>query len=220
VKVLLVEDEERIASFVVKGLAGSGYDVEHVETGAAAICRASAADVVVLDLGLPDMDGLEALRRMREDGVDTQVIVLTARGRLRDRVEGLEEGADDYLAKPFAFAELLARIRARLRAREGARSSLRVEGIEMNVLKRRVVVDGRRVELSGREFQLLEAFLRAPNQVLSRPQLLARVWELEFDPRSNIVEVYVRSLRRKVGRDRIQTVRGGYRLLDDDLQRT
>jgi len=215
-KVLVVEDEARIASFVTKGLEAAGYETEHVETGAAAVERASNADVIVLDLGLPDIDGIEVLERIRADGLDAQVIVLTARAELDDRVEGLERGADDYLVKPFAFEELLARIRARVRSLEEVeRRHLRFDGIRMDLLDRRVSIDGRLVDLSARQFEVLEVLVRAGGEVLSREQLLERVWGLAFDPGTNVVDVYIGYLRRKIGSERIQTVRTrGYRLVD------
>jgi DNA-binding response OmpR family regulator len=214
-KVLVVEDEAKIASFIVKGLAAAGYDAEHVTTGAAALERAAAADVMVLDLGLPDLDGIGVIERLRGDGVDTQIIVLTARAELADRVTGLEHGADDYLVKPFAFEELLARIRARVRAIElVARRHLFVDGIRMDLLERKVSVDGRPVGLPARQFELLEVFLRAPGELLTREWLLAQVWGLAFDPGTNVVDVYVGYLRKKIGPTRIETVRnGGYRLV-------
>jgi DNA-binding response OmpR family regulator len=215
-KVLIVEDEAKIASFIVKGLEGAGYETEHVVTGAEAIERAPDVDVIVLDLGLPDVDGIDVLGRVREMDLETQVIVLTARAELADRVHGLEHGADDYLVKPFAFEELLARIRARVRALEQVeRRHLSADGIRMDLLDRKVSVDGRVVELPARQFELLEVFLRAPGAILGRDQLLERVWGLPFDPGTNVVDVYVGYLRRKIGSDRIETVRNrGYRLVD------
>lgn len=221
-KVLVVEDEEKIASFIVKGLGGVGYETEHVATGAEAIRRAPDADVIVLDLGLPDLDGIDVIRRIREQDLETQVIVLTARAELADRVHGLEHGADDYLVKPFAFEELLARIRARVWSIEQVeRRHLSVDGIRMDLLNRKVSVEGRRVELSSRQFELLEVFLRSGGAVLTREQLLEQVWGLAFDPGTNVVDVYVGYLRRKIGSDRIETVRNrGYRLREDrDAQR-
>ena len=213
-KVLVVEDEEKIASFVVKGLAAAGYEAEHVATGTEAIERAHEADVMVLDLGLPDVDGIDVIRKIRERDLETQVIVLTARAELGDRVQGLELGADDYLVKPFAFEELLARIRARVRTIEQVeRRHLHADGIRMDLLERTVSVDGRRVDLSTRQFELLEVFLRAGNGVLTRERILDQVWGLSFDPGTNIVDVYVGYLRRKIGQHRIETVRNqGYRL--------
>jgi DNA-binding response OmpR family regulator len=221
-KVLVVEDEEKIASFIVKGLGGVGYETEHVATGAEAIQRAPDADVIVLDLGLPDLDGIDVIRRIREQDLGTQVIVLTARAELADRVHGLEHGADDYLVKPFAFEELLARIRARVRSIEQVeRRHLSVDGIRMDLLNRKVSVEGRPVDLSSRQFELLEVFLRSGGAILTREQLLEQVWGLAFDPGTNVVDVYVGYLRRKIGPDRIETVRHrGYRLREDrDAQR-
>jgi DNA-binding response OmpR family regulator len=214
VKVLVVEDEGKIASFIVKGLSSAGYETEHVTTGGEAVERAADADVMVLDLGLPDTDGLDVIRAIRERDLETQVIVLTARAELTDRVLGLELGADDYLVKPFAFEELLARIRARVRTLEQVeRRHLAFDGIRMDLLERNVSVGGRRVELPARQFELLEVFLRAPGEVLDREQLLEQVWGLAFDPGTNIVDVYVGYLRRKIGAARIETVRNhGYRL--------
>jgi DNA-binding response OmpR family regulator len=213
-KVLVVEDEEKIASFIVKGLSGAGYETERVATGAEAIVRAADADVMVLDLGLPDLDGIDVLSRIREQDLETQVIVLTARAELTDRVHGLERGADDYLVKPFAFEELLARIRARVRSLEQVeRRHLNADGIRMDLLERKVSVDGRQVDLSARQFDLLEVFLRSGGEVLTRDRLLEQVWGLDFDPGTNIVDVYVGYLRRKIGAQRIETVRNrGYRL--------
>jgi DNA-binding response OmpR family regulator len=210
-KVLVVEDEKKIASFIVKGLGGVGYETEHVSTGTEA--RAPDADVIVLDLGLPDLDGIDVIRRIREQDLETQVIVLTARAELADRVQGLEHGADDYLVKPFAFEELLARIRARVRSIEQVeRRHLSVDGIRMDLIDRKVSVEGRRVDLSARQFELLEVFLRSDGAILTREQLLEQVWGLPFDPGTNVVDVYVGYLRRNIGADRIETVRNrGYR---------
>jgi len=218
-RLLLVEDEDRIASFVQKGLAAHGYTVERVATGAQASTRASSRefDLLILDLGLPDADGRDVLRGWRDRGVETPVLILSARGEVRDRVEGLELGADDYLTKPFAFDELLARVRARLRPQTAAdATTVRFRDIELDLRTRRVTVGERTVDLAPREFALLETFLRNPGQVLSREQLLSRVWGYDFDPQSNLVDVYVGYLRKKVGEELIQTVRGvGYRLAPD-----
>jgi DNA-binding response OmpR family regulator len=214
-KILLVEDEERIVSFLGKGLSKHGYEVEAASSGRQALDRARSADVVILDLGLPDMDGLDVLSAMRAADVDAQVIVLTARDGVGDRVEGLERGADDYLAKPFAFEELVARVGARVRTRQGeTRRILHHGDVRMELLTRVVTVGERVVALTAREFAVLEAFLGEPATVMSRAMLLSRVWGIDFDPRSNLVEVYVRTLRRKLGGDRIETVKGqGYRLV-------
>jgi DNA-binding response OmpR family regulator len=219
VNLLVVEDEERIASFLAKGLRAHGYNVEWVSSGREALQRVTQADIslVILDLGLPDLDGLEVLEGLRERGATVPVLVLSARGRVDDRVKGLNLGADDYLAKPFAFEELLARVRANLRPRATVSPGvLRVGGICVDALRREVTVDGRPVHLSGREFSLLKAFVGHPLQVLSRQELLSMAWGMNFDPRTNLVDVYVGYLRRKLGEPAIETVRGaGYCLRVD-----
>jgi DNA-binding response OmpR family regulator len=218
-RLLLVEDEDRIASFVQKGMSAHGFTVECVATGSEAVVRAASRefDLMILDLGLPDMDGLDVLRAWRDRGLGVPVVILTARGDVRDRVHGLELGADDYLTKPFAFDELLARVRTRLRPRPGGEATVvQFRDIELDLRTRRVTVAGRNVELSPREFSLLDAFLRNPGQVLSREQLLSRVWGYDFDPQSNLVDVYVGYLRRKLGEGYIDTVRrAGYRMIDE-----
>lgn len=214
--ILIVEDEERISSFVEKGLRAAGFSTRVVSTGADAVDFAitGSFDLMILDIGLPDFDGFEVLSRLRSGGSDLPVIVLTARDSRHDTVAGLEGGANDYMAKPFGFDELLARVRLRLRdASHAGGSTLEHAGLSLDTKTRRAVVDGRRVELSAREFGLAEEFLRHPDQVLSREQLLSRVWGFDFDPGSNVVDVYVRYLRAKFGAERIETVRGmGYRL--------
>jgi DNA-binding response OmpR family regulator len=213
-KLLVVEDEERIASFLVKGLSGAGYRVDRVATGADALVRSrdSDLDLVILDLGLSDMDGFDVLRHLRGEARDLPVIILTARGQLEDRVEGFELGADDYLTKPFAFEELVARVRARLRSRNGDPYALEVGSVRLDLRRRRVEIGGEQIDLTEREAELLETFLRRPNEVLSREELLSSVWGINFDPGTNIVDVYVGYLRRKVGEERIETVRNmGYR---------
>jgi DNA-binding response OmpR family regulator len=216
VKLLVVEDEERIASFLDKGLTAHGYSVEWASTGAEALQLGTDPDValVILDLKLPDLDGLEVLAGLREQGVTVPVLILSARAQVADRVRGLDLGADDYLAKPFVFDELLARVRARLRSRPAAAvGTSRAGDISLDVLTREATVAGRRVSLSEREFSLLRAFVGHPRQVLSRRELLALAWGMEFDPRTNLVDVYVGYLRRKIGEPMIETVRGaGYRL--------
>ena len=214
--ILIVEDEERISSFVEKGLRAAGFSSRVVATGLDAVEFAitGSFDLMVLDIGLPDIDGFEVLRRLRASGSQLPVIVLTARDSRADTVAGLEGGANDYMAKPFGFDELLARVRLRLRdASHLGGSTISHEGLSLDTRTRRASVDGRQVELSAREFGLAEEFLRHPDQVLSREQLLSRVWGFDFDPGSNVVDVYVRYLRAKFGADRIETVRGmGYRL--------
>jgi DNA-binding response OmpR family regulator len=215
-KLLVVEDEERIASFLEKGLTARGYTVEWASTGTEALQLGSGPDValVILDLKLPDLDGFEVLAGLREQGVRVPVLVLSARSHVEDRVRGFELGADDYLAKPFAFEELLARVRARLRSRPAsAAGALRAGDISLDVLTREVTIAARTVSLSEREFSLLRAFVGHPSQVLSRRELLAMAWDMDFDPRTNLVDVYVGYLRRKIGEPVIETVRGaGYRL--------
>jgi DNA-binding response OmpR family regulator len=217
-KLLVVEDEARIAAFLTKGLTAHGYAVEWACTGAEGLRLGVAPDVglVILDLKLPDLDGLEVLAGLRERGSVVPVLILSARGRVDDRVRGLDLGADDYLPKPFAFTELLARVRARLRPGPAGGGLLRVGGIYLDVLTRAVTAGGRTVSLSDREFALLRAFLSHPRQVLSRRELLAMAWDMDFDPQTNLVDVYVGYLRRKLGERVIETVRGaGYRLLID-----
>jgi DNA-binding response OmpR family regulator len=220
VNLLIVEDEELIASFIKKGLRAHGYGVEWVRTGRQGLERAAEADIslVILDLGLPDLDGLQVLEGLRERGATVPVLVLSARARVDDRVAGLNLGADDYLVKPFAFEELLARVRANLRPRSpvSSKTLLRAGGIQVDLLLREVTVDGRPVRLSERELSLLKAFVTHPRQVLSRQELLSMAWDMHFDTRTNLVDVYVSYLRRKLGERVIETVHGmGYRLRID-----
>ena len=182
---------------------------------AATLARDTDFDALVLDLGLPGMDGMDVLRTIRQRGERLPVVILTARDGVSSTVDGLESGADDYLTKPFRFEELLARLRARLRTTTEADATTRTVGrVTLDVRTRRAEVDGTAVELTAREFALLDVLLRHPDQVLSREQLLSMVWGYDFDPGSNVVDVYVRYLRRKLGADVIETVRGmGYRLV-------
>jgi len=214
-KILIIEDEPRIAAFVSRGLESAGYTTVIIDDGALGLERALADDIdlVLLDVGLPTMDGFEVLRQLRAHGSSVPVIMLTARSSTRDTVEGLEAGANDYVSKPFTFAELLARVRSRLRERTTAAGVAVAHGdVVLDILGRRATVDGREVELSAREFALAEQFIRSPGRVLSREQLLSSVWGLDFDPGSNVVDVYVRYLRGKLGAHHIITVRGaGYR---------
>lgn len=218
--ILVVEDEPGISSFVAKGLTSTGYNVTVVDKGAEAISGALGGDysLIVLDIGLPDMDGFEVLEQIRGQGATLPIIVLTARSSVEDTVSGLEQGADDYMAKPFRFEELLARIRLRLRTATSDDPSnmvqINVGGLHLDLRTRCATIDGEPVELSAREFTMLQAFMEHPDQVLSRSQLLDMVWGYDFDPGSNVVDVYVRYLRRKIGSERIVTVRGmGYRLV-------
>ncbi|QHC62290.1 response regulator [Rathayibacter festucae] len=220
--ILIAEDEERIAAFVEKGLRSAGYTTTRAARGddALAYLRSGGFDLVLLDVGLPGMDGFAVLRTLRAEGATLPVIMLTARSSVADTVEGLDLGANDYLAKPFRFDELLARIRVRLR--DAAAGSGPAEdygllvhgGVTLDLRSRRATVEGSTLDLSAREFALAEEFLRHPEQVLSREQLLSRVWGFDFDPGSNVVDVYVRYLRGKIGAERIETVRGmGYRMV-------
>ncbi|MDU4944945.1 MAG: response regulator transcription factor [Varibaculum cambriense] len=218
--ILVVEDEPGISSFVAKGLTSAGYNVTVVDKGADAISGALGGDysLIVLDIGLPDMDGFEVLEQIRGQGATLPIIVLTARSSVEDTVSGLEQGADDYMSKPFRFEELLARIRLRLRTAISDDPSnmvqINVGGLHLDLRTRCATIDGEPVELSAREFTMLQAFMEHPDQVLSRSQLLDMVWGYDFDPGSNVVDVYVRYLRRKIGSERIVTVRGmGYRLV-------
>jgi two-component system copper resistance phosphate regulon response regulator CusR len=215
-RILIAEDEARIASFVEKGLRANGFTTTVVGDGESAYqyTLSGEFDLLVLDIGLPKRDGFTVLRQLREARCATPVVILTARDSVGDTVAGLEGGADDYVSKPFRFEELLARIRLRLREDRAPEATvLSHSGLSLDLRTRRASVDGRVVELTATEFMLTETFLRNPGQVLSREQLLSHVWGFDFDPGSNIVDVYVRYLRRKLGPDRIHTVRGmGYRL--------
>jgi DNA-binding response OmpR family regulator len=215
--ILIAEDEPRIAAFVEKGLRAAGHATTVARDGHTALEHAASGefDLLILDLGLPGRDGFSVLEALRGQGSALPVIILTARDSVTDTVAGLEGGADDYMSKPFRFEELLARVRIRLRDRGAEPTSvLGVNGLSLDVRTRMANVDGAEVELSNREFTLLETFLAHPGQVLSREQLLSRVWGFDFDPGSNVVDVYVRYLRNKIGSGRIVTVRGaGYRFV-------
>jgi DNA-binding response OmpR family regulator len=215
--ILVVEDEPGIASFLRRGFEAAGYPVLDTDDGATGLALAQRDDVrlVVLDLGLPTLSGEEVLTRVRALRPSLPVIVLTAKDTVTDKVDNLEAGADDYVVKPFSFSELLARVRARLRATDQPTAArLSAGDLALDLLTRRVSVDGRPVELSSREFALAEVLVRHAGQVLSKAQLLDQVWGYDFEGGSNVVEVYVRHLRRKLGTERIETVRGaGYRLV-------
>jgi len=220
-RILIAEDEPHIVRFLVKGLQAQGYATTVAEDGDEAlyVARSGEFDLMLLDIGLPRRDGLRVLADMRRAEIRLPVIVVTARGSSADIVTGLDCGADDYLSKPFRLAELLARVRARLRpapARE--ETVLRNGDLQLDLRTRQAQAEGRTIDLSAREFALAEVFLRHPGQVLSREQLLSHVWGYDYDPGSNVVEVYVRYLRNKLGPDRIATIRGaGYRLIRDPL---
>jgi DNA-binding response OmpR family regulator len=220
-RILVVEDESAIADFVQRGLRAEGYAVACAGDGVDGERQALGDDVdlVVLDLMLPRRDGLAVLRSIRERKPALPVIVLTARDAIDDKVTGLDAGATDYVTKPFSFDELTARIRAHLRAPAQQQSTqLDVAGIHLDLLARDVALDGDQIHLSAREFDLLAYFMRHPNQVLSREQILSAVWGYDFDPGTNVVEVYVGYLRRKLGTPEraapIESVRSvGYRLV-------
>ncbi|WP_427129091.1 response regulator transcription factor [Pseudarthrobacter sp. S9] len=219
IRILIAEDEERISRFIEKGLRAAGYAPTVVADGVTAVDYASSGefDLLLLDIGLPRLDGFTVLTALRHNQVGIPVIFLTARDSAADTVAALEGGADDYMVKPFRFEELVARIRARLRNGDNGESPagyiIRYGPLELNLHTRTVSVDGRIVELSAREFALVEMFLLHPGQVLSRQQLLSHVWGYDFDGTSNVVDVYVRQLRLKIGADHIITTRGaGYRL--------
>lgn len=217
--ILIAEDEAKISSFLDRGLRADGHSTTIVSDGESAyqFARSDQFDLMILDLGLPVRDGLSVLKALRQEQVALPVIVLTARDSTADAVAGLESGADDYVRKPFSFDELLARVRTRLRAEASPpATSLCVGSLTLDLRTRRATVDDGVVELTAREFALAETLARHPDQVLSRQQLLSQVWGFDLDPGSNIVDVYIRYLRRKLGRDRIETVRGlGYRLVVD-----
>ncbi len=220
-QILIAEDEDRIAAFLEKGLTAEGHATTVVGDGDAAsrFARSGLFDLVVLDLGLPGKDGLQVLDELRAAGDHTPVVILTARSGVEHVVQGLELGADDYLTKPFAFDELLARVRARLRDRGTAQATtLAAGGSELDLRARRLhLADGSVEDLTSREFALAELLYRHAGQVLSREQILSQVWGFDYDPGSNIVDVYVSNLRRKLGADAIETIRGvGYRLRSEE----
>jgi two-component system, OmpR family, copper resistance phosphate regulon response regulator CusR len=215
-RILIVEDEPRIAAFVEKGLKANGFATTVSGAGEEALrlLRSGRFDLVILDLGLPDVDGLEVLAELRRRDRRVPVVILTARDSVADTVAGLEGGADDYIAKPFRFEELLARVRVRLRGERAPEETVLTSGdVSLDLRTRQAIVEGGHVELTAREFALAEILFRHPGQVLSREQLLSHVWGYDYDPGSNIVDVYIGYLRKKLGKDRIVSVRGmGYRL--------
>ncbi|HEY2478769.1 MAG TPA: response regulator transcription factor [Solirubrobacterales bacterium] len=222
-RVLVVEDEVKMAALLRRGLSEEGLAVDVAEEGERALAMAGSSeyDAVVLDVMLPGIDGFETCRRLRRDGVWAPVLMLTARGSLDDRVAGLDGGADDYLVKPFAFAELLARLRALVRRGNVERPPvIEVGDLRLDPGTRQVWRGEAEIDLSSKEFTLMETFMRHAGYVLSRSQLLEQAWEYDFEHRSNVVEVYVRYLRRKIDvpfdKVSIETVRGaGYRLRKD-----
>jgi heavy metal response regulator len=216
-RILVVEDEKRIADFLTRGLQGAGYAIDAAPDGATAIERANSTDydLIILDLMLPDMDGLKVLERIRGKKAGPPVLILSARGAVDDRVKGLEQGADDYLTKPFAFVELLARVRALLRRGQPAPEKLQVADLSVDVMRRKVTRDGETIDLAPKEFGILEYMMRNKGRPLSRTMIVEHVWDMDYDGLTNIVDVYIRHLRSKID-DKyptklIQTVRGiGY----------
>jgi len=221
--VLVVEDEVKMAALIRRGLTEEGLTVDIAGTGedALAMARSTAYDAIVLDVVLPGIDGFETCRQLRVEGIWTPVLMLTARGALADRVGGLDGGADDYLTKPFSFVELLARLRALVRRGQAERPTvIEVGDLKLDPAARQVWRGESEIELSAKEFTLLSVFMRNPGVVLSRTQLVEQAWEYDFEHRSNVIEVYMRYLRRKVDNPfdvaSLETVRGaGYRLRKD-----
>jgi two-component system OmpR family response regulator len=222
-RVLIVEDELRMASLIRRGLVGEGFAADVAVTGDEALWMAGAQDydLIVLDVMLPGIDGFETCRRLRAGGVWAPVVMLTARDAVGDRVAGLDSGADDYLVKPFAFAELLARLRALARRGKPERPSvLQVGGLRLDPATRQVSRDSTPIGLSAKEFALLETFMRRPGEVLSRLHLLEHAWDFAYDNRSNVIDVHIRRLRAKIdepfGCHSLETIRGaGYRMRAD-----
>ena len=218
-KILVIEDEAKIADLLKRGIENSGYAVEIAGTGAAALdlLHTAVYDLIILDLMLPDVDGFELLRKIRNRRTTAPVLILSARDGVNDRVNGLEAGADDYLVKPFAFVELIARIRALLRRGSPTPERLQVGDLALDCIRRRVTRDGQMIELAPKEFAILEYMMRNQGRPLSRTMIVEHVWDLDYDGLTNIVDVYIRHLRGKID-DRfptkmIQTVRGvGYLL--------
>ncbi len=216
-RLLVVEDEARVRSFLRRGFSEAALAVDEAADGDEALAAALASDydAIVLDLMLPGRDGFEVLRELRAGGCGAPILILTARDAVEDRVRGLDGGADDYLVKPFAFAELLARVRALLRRGSPGRGVLRVGDLELDVARRSASREGRSLELTAREFALLEYLVRHQGEVVTRTMIAEHVWNLDFDTFSNVIDVYIRYLRRKIdepfGQKLIHTRRGvGY----------
>ncbi len=218
-RILIVEDDPKISSFVVKGLKQSGFAVDAAADGEEGLlmARASKPDVAVVDVMLPKLDGLSLVRRLRQDGIRLPILILSAKASVDDRVAGLQAGADDYLTKPFAFSELLARVQALLRRASGAAEPTRliVGDLSMDLLTREVIREGRQIELQAREFSLLEYLMRSAGRAVTKTLILEHVWDYNFDPQTNVVDVLVHRLRSKVDKDfdgkMIHTIRGvGY----------
>jgi len=218
-RILVVEDESRIADFLSRGLVSAGYAVDVAATGGSAIdmIHSTDYDLVILDLGLPDVDGLTVLQKIRNRKVSPPVLILSARDAVDERVKGLEGGADDYLVKPFAFVELLARVRVLLRRGQPTPERLQVGDLSLDCIRRKVSRDGENIELAPKEFSILEYLMRNRGRPLSRTMIVEHVWDMDYDGLTNIVDVYIRHLRSKIDdkwpQKMIQTVRGiGYML--------
>jgi DNA-binding response OmpR family regulator len=225
-KILVVEDDRKVAGFIEQGLREEGYAVDVAPDGeqATMLAHVYEYDMIVLDVMLPRKTGLQVATELRREGHSTPILMLTARDATEDVVRGLDAGADDYLTKPFKFDELLARVRALVRRGGAGRTEiLKYAAVELDRLKHKVRVDGQGVDLTPKEFHLLQHFLLHPEEVVRRTELLEKVWDMHFDPESNVVDVHVGNLRRKLktaaGKDLIQTVRGvGFRLQDPDQE--
>ncbi len=223
-RILLVEDDQRIVDFVQRGLKAEGYAVEVARTGLEAVALGAEGQfqTIILDRGLPDLDGLQVCERLRSTGVETPILMLTARDAVQDKVTGLRSGADDYMTKPFAFEELLARIEVLMRRRGGSdgkadHRELKIADLILNGETHEVRRGATTIELTPKEFALLEMFMRMPGKVLSRTRILEQVWGYSADPLTNVVDVYIRQLRRKIDDDYdlklLKTVRGyGYKM--------
>jgi two-component system, OmpR family, response regulator len=218
-RILVVEDDEKIASFIVKGLKQSGFAVDHAPDGEEGLhlARSQDYDVTVLDIMLPKLDGLTLLRRMRDAGISSPVIILSAMASVDDRIKGLQTGGDDYLTKPFAFSELLARVQALIRRATKASEPTRltVGDLSLDLITREVIRDGKKIELQAKEFALLEYLMRHPGRVLTKTLILERIYDYNFDPQTNVVDVLMHRLRAKVDKEfaakLIHTIRGvGY----------
>ena len=218
-RILVVEDEKRIADFLSRGLESGGYTVDVAGDGATALemVHATEYDLIVLDLGLPDMDGMAVLKKIRTRKTSPPVLILSARDAVDDRVKGLETGADDYLVKPFAYVELLARVRVLLRRGQPTPERLQVGDLSLDCIRRKVTRGGENIELAPKEFSILEYLMRNRGRPLSRTMIVEHVWDMDYDGLTNIVDVYIRHLRSKIDEKwpdkMIQTVRGiGYML--------